>query len=100
MGFAFAAVVLLGERKRTLIALSPRRFAAWGFVAGAIVPIGLTAVYVLTGHSSMAINMRAGVIFAGICGALGAGVAALSLRAARRTPSSRHETSEIRVPVI
>src|SRR5437762_104143 len=38
MGLAFSAAVLLGERKRTLIALSPRRFAAWGFVAGAIVP--------------------------------------------------------------
>ena len=84
MGFAFSAAVLLGERKRTLIALSPRRFAAWGFVAGAIVPMGVAAVYVLAGHSSIAINLRTGLIFSGVCGALGATLAALSLRAARR----------------
>ena len=40
MGFAFAAAILLAERKRTLIALSQRRFSFWGFVAGALVPMG------------------------------------------------------------
>jgi hypothetical protein len=100
MGLAFAGAVLLGERKRTLIALSPRRFAAWGFVAGAIVPMGVTTVYVLAGRSSIAINLRTGLIFAGICGAVGAALAAVSLRAARRAPLSRDETPRVRVPLI
>lgn len=100
MGFAFAAALLLGERKRTLIALSPRRFTAWGFVAGAIVPMGIAMVYQLTGHSSIAINLRAGLIFAGICGAIGATLAAASLRAARRMPVSLEETPRVHVPVM
>jgi hypothetical protein len=48
MGFAFSVAVLLGARRRTVMALTPRRFAAWGFVAGAIVPMGMATIYVLT----------------------------------------------------
>ena len=83
MGGAFAAAVLLAERKRTLAALSHRRFAAWGFAAGAIVPMTIGIAYELTGHSSIAINLRTGFVFAGICGAIGAALAATTLRAAR-----------------
>src|SRR6059058_2543844 len=52
MGLAFAAAVILGEGKRTFASLTPRRFAAWGFVAGAIVPLGGATTYVLMGQSS------------------------------------------------
>ena len=99
MGFAFATTILLGERRRTLDALSSRRFTAWGFLAGAIVPMGIAMVYELTGRSSIAINLRAGVIFAGICGATGAILAAATLRAARRAPASLDdENPRARVP--
>jgi hypothetical protein len=100
MGFAFATAVLLGERRRALDALSPLRFKIWGFIAGALVPLGGAMIYELTGNSSAAINLRAGVIFAGICGAAGAALAAASLRAARRAPTSLDETARVRVPVI
>lgn len=91
MGLAFAGVVLAGERKRTLAELSSRRMASWGFVAGAIVPMGIATIAELTGHSSVATNLRSGIIFADICGALGAALAIATLRAARRAPISPAE---------
>src|SRR5262245_16573422 len=54
MGFAFATSILLGERRRTFTALSSRRFTVWGFVAGAVVPIGIAAIYEMTGRSTFA----------------------------------------------
>ena len=48
MGLAFATAVLLGERRSAVGALSPLRFATWGSLAGAIVPIGIATVNVLT----------------------------------------------------
>src|SRR5215468_708360 len=71
-GFAFATLVAFGERRRTFANLSARRFTVWGFVAAAIVPMAIAMIYELTGRSSIAINLRAGVIFAGICGTVGA----------------------------
>jgi hypothetical protein len=100
MGLAFASAVLVGGRKSTFIALSPRRFALWGFVAGAVVPIGGAMIAELTGHSSVAINVRAGLIFAGICGVLGATLASAMLRAARRAPASFDDADRVRVPVM
>ena len=99
MGFAFATAVLLGERKRTLVALSPRRFAAWGFLSGAIVPIGIAIVAQLTSRSSESFNRQTGLIFAGISGVVGAGLAAATLGAARRPPASLDEENpRTRVP--
>ncbi|MEO7086279.1 MAG: hypothetical protein ABI442_03100 [Gemmatimonadaceae bacterium] len=100
MGLAFAAAVALGERGQAFVALSPRRFVAWGFGAGAIVPTGMATIYVLTGHSSIAINLRTGLIFAGICGALGASLAAMTLRAALGAPVAFDETPQVAVRVI
>jgi len=100
MGVAFAAAILLRERGRSVVALSPRRFAAWGFLAGAIVPIGIATLYELTGRSTVAINLRAGAVFAGICGVAGAALAVASLRAARRAAATREEDSRVRAPVI
>src|SRR5262245_26168716 len=84
MGFTFATAVLLGERKRTLVALSPRRFAAWGFLAGAIIPIAFATFVEVTGRSSGSFNLRVGLIFGGICGAHGATLAGAALGAGRR----------------
>jgi hypothetical protein len=100
IGFIFAMTVLIGERKRTLAALSPRRFALWGFVGGATIPLGIAAIYELMGYSSPAINLRAGIVFAGVCGCLGTTLAALSLRAARRPLISIHLTGHVRAPLI
>lgn len=91
MGLAFSVVILAAERRRTLADLSSRRLASWGFVAGAVVPMGIATLAELTGRSSIATNLRSGVIFAGICGALGAALAVASLRAARRSPISPAE---------
>lgn len=60
MGLAFAAAVMLAERSRTRTTLSLRRFTTWGFLAGAIVPVGLAIVYELTGRSSPGFDLRAG----------------------------------------
>jgi len=100
MGLVFATTVLLSERKRTLATLSSRRFAVWGFVGGAIVPIGMATIYTLLGRTSPVINLRSGVVFAGICGALGAALAASSLRAARRTPAALDEAARVHAPVV
>jgi hypothetical protein len=48
MGLAFSLAVIVGARRRSFGALTPRRFAAWGFVAGAIVPMGMATIYVLS----------------------------------------------------
>jgi hypothetical protein len=69
-----------GSRNRGDVGSRARRHA---FAALTIVPMGMATIHVLTGHSSIAINLRAGLIFAGICGAAGAALAAISLRAAR-----------------
>jgi hypothetical protein len=42
-GFVFACVVMLGERRRSIEALSWWRLAVWGFLAGVLVPIADTA---------------------------------------------------------
>ena len=86
MGFAFATAILLGERKRTLAALSPRRLAIWGFLSGAIVPMAFATFLELTDRSSDSFNLQIALIFAGICGATGASLAAATLAAARRAP--------------
>ena len=100
MGLAFAMVVLTGERNRKFAELSSRRLAIWGFVSGAIVPMGIATIAELAGRSSVATNLRSGVIFAGICGALGAALAVASLQAARRAPISEDEAPTVRAPVI
>ena len=100
MGLAFATAVLLGARRKAVGAVSPRRFATWGFLAGAIVPIGIATVNVLTVRNSVAINLRAGVVFAGICGAAGAALAVATFRAARQPSPTLHSDVRVRAPVI
>jgi hypothetical protein len=87
------------ERKRIFGTLSPRRFALWGFSAGAIIPIIATAAALAAGRGSATTLWKTDVIFAGISGAIGATVAALSLRAARRAASPVEDSAE-RIPVI
>jgi hypothetical protein len=99
MGLAFSIAILLGERKRSFAALSPRRFAAWGFAAGLVVPIGMAAVSLLTSRSTTAFNSQAFVVFAGICGVTSATLAAATLRAARRAPASLDAERGLRAPV-
>ena len=86
IGLGFATAVLIAERRRTLSGLSSRRFAAWGFLAGAIVPLSLAAFYTFKSSGSFATQMRGGLFTAAICGVTGAALAVASLRAARRSP--------------
>jgi hypothetical protein len=90
MGFVFATAILLGERRHTFGALSARRFAAWGFVGGAIIPMGYSLIAASLGFGSMA-TLRSNIIFALMSGAAGAALAVVSLRAARRAPPSLEE---------
>jgi hypothetical protein len=83
MGLVFAAAVASIERRRPLRSLSLRRFARWGFLAGASIPVGMAMVSALIGQSSPVNGLRAGVLFGGVCGVLGAAVAVASVRAAR-----------------
>ncbi|HEY4307428.1 MAG TPA: hypothetical protein VGM82_23345 [Gemmatimonadaceae bacterium] len=94
MGFIFATSVVAAERRRSLESLSLRRFTAWGFVAGAAVPLSMSAFAVLSGDTSLANNLRGGIIFGGICGVLGAVLAAASLLAARRARDGRSRRFE------
>jgi len=83
MGLVFSTAVLSRERKHTLSTLSSGRFALWGFLGGAAIPMGMAGVYEILGRSSPRINLHGGLIFGGICGVLGAALAVASLRAAR-----------------
>lgn len=94
IGLVFATTVASVERRRSLNSLSPRRFAAWGFIAGAAVPLSITTVANLTGQSSPANDLRAGIVFGGICGILGAALAAASVRAARRAGAVSEDEGE------
>lgn len=82
-GLAFSGTIMLFERKRILGTLSPWRFTLWGFSAGAFVSIIATAAALTVGRRSAITNWTTGLIFAAVSGAIGATVAALSLRAAR-----------------
>ena len=100
MGLAFAVAISVAEGKRSLAALSSRRFAIWGFVAGAIVPMGIGAIAQLTGRTGPGTTLTSGVVFGGICGVLGSALAVASLRAARQAPASLAEAPEVHSPVI
>ena len=43
MGLAFATAIVLGERRKNIEGLSPRRLVAWGFLAGATAPFGVAS---------------------------------------------------------
>jgi hypothetical protein len=97
IGTLFAGTVMLAERKQHLGSLSSRRFAVWGFAAGAAVPLILTVATRLAGHSSSNADVRLALVFALVCGGVGAGVALMSLRWAQRADGAR---AYDRAPVI
>lgn len=79
-GAVFGTAMSIGERTRTLHTLSPRRFATWGALGGAALPITLTAAWV--GNTGRWFNSYWVVI--GAAAALGAASAWSMLRLARR----------------
>jgi hypothetical protein len=85
MGLVFATALVLGERKKRMEGLSWRRFAGWGFLAGASLPVSLVAFRILTAGYVPGITLRSAVVWAGVFGATGAALAVASLGAARRS---------------
>jgi hypothetical protein len=87
-GLAFAGAVLALARHRTLDRLSTRRVALWGFAAGALLPAVSAAVLATAGGlAGRAGGPVAACLLVAATGLLGAGMAAASLRAARRGPA-------------
>lgn len=84
-GLLFAAAIIAAERHRTLFTLSARRFILWGVAAGSGLPVGVTVVLLLRDRSSIPGLVAPGVIIALVGGVVGAAMAALSLRVARKT---------------
>jgi len=82
MGLIFATAIVLGERRKTIEALSPRRLAAWGFLAGATVPFGVAAIDRWGWHSP-GLRLWSAVVWSGIFGVTSAALALANLRAAR-----------------
>lgn len=100
MGLLFATTVVSLGRRRSLDSLSPLRFAIWGFVAGASVPLCIALVVATLGESSPATGLRAAIVFGGISGVLGAALAVASLRAARGAHNATEHDSRVRATVI
>ena len=80
----FATALILTQRKRTLADLSARRFTVLGLAAGVVIPFAVSlfvVTYALDGSFTETVVIS--LVMAGICGAVGAGLAATTLRLAR-----------------
>jgi hypothetical protein len=83
-GALFAlALWYVGRRARGLGALSTRRVAAWGMVAGSVLPAGVVALLTATG---VAIPLPPLLMMIATGGLFGAGTAAGTVAIARRAP--------------
>ena len=83
-GAMFATALILTQRKRTLADLSARRFTVLGLAAGVVIPFAVSlfvVTYALGGSFTETVVIS--LVVAGICGAVGAGVATTTLRLAR-----------------
>jgi hypothetical protein len=83
-GGLFAIGVALGERRRTLSTLSPRRMLLWGALGGAAMPL----LSSLSSFSLGSPDAARELVLGGIGAVLGAGSAWTFLRIASRTPPS------------
>ena len=78
-GSAFAIILSVAERKRTLSRLSARRFSLWGAVAGGTTATALATLASLNGVG----NLLFAISSIGVSVGMGAACAALTLRLAR-----------------
>jgi hypothetical protein len=89
-GVAFSAILMLAERRQTLATLSPRRFARWGLLAGALGGAAVAAAILLFVLADGVLHVPALSLALPLVGvpligaALGRATAAATLRAARR----------------
>jgi hypothetical protein len=88
LGTSFAALLALGEGRRTLDELTPWRAAAWGAVAGGVAPF--LALLILEPGTAVLLSdprlLTAFLAASGSYGALTAAMAAGTIAVARRAP--------------
>jgi hypothetical protein len=94
-GASFAALILIAGDRRTLASLSSKRFAGWGFAAGAVGSAiagaaVLSALHLTFPSVWLPVAWVGGI--AAVGGALGSAMAAATLRAVRKDPLL-HESS-------
>lgn len=95
-GLAFGLTVTTLARRTRLDQLSPRRFALWGALGGAAFPLAIYAPRILARWGT-----DSAVLFGGLTlgsALVGAGLASLVLRVARRAPAASHEPAALREP--
>jgi len=87
-GTLFATTLILAERRRTFAALKTWRFAAWGFVAGAVTSLAFSTWDRVGGAFSPSLTTArwasASLALASFWGVIMAGVAAANFRLAHR----------------
>jgi hypothetical protein len=99
IGLVFAGTIAVGERRQTVSSLSTGWFTLAGFSAGALVPILVTAALLIPRHDIAGRLAGTGLRLSLICGVVGAGIAAATLRLARRS-SGMESTVDIGARVI
>ena len=88
MGALFATTIILTQRERTVADLSASRFSLLGLAAGAVVSFAVSVLILLATGRSLTNALTPGFVIAGVCGAIGAGLATSTLRLARRAEKS------------
>jgi hypothetical protein len=89
-GIVFSVTVMMAERRQTLATLSPRRFARWGGLAGAVGSIAVVGVFVVAFLPAGFVAASGGSLAGSLLlvpivgGALGRSTATATLRAARQ----------------
>ena len=94
-GFSFAGILAVAERRHTLEQLATVRLALWGFLGGALLPIGTAALWnIAYGVRMFGTVMPYWVV--GVAGALGAVLASMQLSLARKLPAGAGESRRLR----
>ena|ERR1041384_887044 len=103
-GTAFAVLLSLAERRRTVDTLPSARVAAWGALGGALFPLSTYTLWRIWPQLTLAgVSVHFGgvsdAVFAVLLSsAVGAGVAAAHLRLARRLPANVSQRQLPRAP--
>jgi hypothetical protein len=87
-GGAFALVLAVSERRRTIETLSTARTAVWGALGAVVLPLVLTSIdLVRTDSGLLGYSWRFPLLVLGVSATLGAACAATTLALARRSVS-------------
>ena len=98
LGTGFASLLSLMERNRTLSELSVARGGAWGFVAGAALPLLANLMTIALFGSSVAVGTLIPALLGGAVsyGVLTAALACGTVALAKRAPSELESTPDAR----